>query len=100
MAIESTLQQLTSESKTLLEQCVALKPLTHEQWAQGRLTDLNLWASDMGVFAKGDDSPVKQLCDSPESLEIFKALLAILQSSLQKFIDLGKPDWPHGNSHS
>ena len=63
--------------------------LMHQEWAENRLADFNLWSSGAGASTTGKASLDRRLRANPEARTILINLLLMLKILVQKCIDGG-----------
>lgn len=79
--------QATKNCISSLERCLAIKPLMRESWAENRLAEMNLWASNLGVLADNEASLNQRLQSQTTSRLVSITLLLILHDLVENAIN-------------
>lgn len=81
----------TALARRGLESCLSIASLTHNEWAENRLMDFNLWASGVGASAKPPANLDQRLESQPDVRAVILGLLSTLAAFVDVCLKLGKP---------
>ena len=79
---EASISTAAQQCRALLRACRELDALKHDEWAENRLAEFNLWTASSGVFAGDRASLDYRLAPHPEVKSVMVSLLAVLTESL------------------
>lgn len=71
-------------------ECLAIKSLTRQEWAENRLADFNLWAAGIDAFANTTASLDQRLAFKPEVRTVVTNLLITMQIFIKDCKELGR----------
>lgn len=80
-----------SDCRRTLEECLKVRTLNEDEWAENRLADFNVWAANIGAFAKPLASLDGRLIHQPAARNVVTSLLKNLNSFAEECREIGKP---------
>ena len=79
----------TALARRGLEECLSIPFLMHNEWAENRLMDFNLWASGVGASAKPPTGLDQRLNSQPDVRAVILGLLSTLTTFIDMCVQLG-----------
>jgi hypothetical protein len=70
--------------------CLAVKELMRNEWAENRLADFNLWISGTGALARSRASLDSRLAPRPEAASVIANVLQLLSGTVDECMRVGK----------
>jgi len=82
--------EATAACNQSFKACLAVEPLTKNEWAENRLADFNLWASGIGASTRSRASLDSRLALRPETRDVIANVLRLLAATVDKCKKLGE----------
>ncbi|KAF4448160.1 hypothetical protein F53441_8395 [Fusarium austroafricanum] len=87
--ISHDIYNATNACRSALQNCLSIKPLVMNGWAENRLADFNLWAAGVGALAKTKASLDWRLHYQPKARIVLVSLLITLRDFIEECKDRG-----------
>jgi hypothetical protein len=87
---EEAIYNATQICRKALNECLEVKELMKNEWAENRLADFNLWASGLGASVRGRASLDARLASRPDARDAVENLLQVLTGAIEDCKALGE----------
>lgn len=88
---DTQIRDVALQCRASFEKSLSFAPLMHEEWAENRLADFNLWSSGAGVFAPASASFDWRLSSESDLKAVYTNLLQALKRLIDDCQVKGKP---------
>ena len=86
----ASIYDATELCRSSFQECLDIKELMKDEWAENRLADFNLWAAGVGASARQEACLDTRLSDEPGARQVVIGLLVSLEAYIEQCKSNGK----------